>query len=61
MSIKKFEDKSIKVESVLTKDEESAIIKLEEHCYPDYGITIKAKNKTEADEKLFELLGNKKK
>ena len=61
MAINKFENKAVGPKNVLTKDEESAIIKLEEHCYPDYGVTIKAKDKTEADEKLFEMLDANKK
>lgn len=58
MAIKRFEDKSLSPEKKVTRHEKSAIIETMEveHCYPEHGITIKAKSKEEADRKLKNLI-----
>lgn len=56
--IKEFEDKSIKQGKKMTEDSKNAIIETKEieFCYPAFGVTIKAKSKDEADNKLKKLL-----
>jgi len=58
MAIKNFENKSIKPGDDVTENGNSAIIETKEieHCYPEQGVTIKAKSKEEADKKLKQLL-----
>lgn len=58
MSIKKFEDKGLRPEKKLQENRKNAIIETREveHCYPDYGITIKASSKEEADKKIKEFI-----
>jgi len=54
MAIKKFEDKGLRPEKRLPENKKNAIIETKEieYCYPDYGVTIKATSKEEADKKL---------
>lgn len=55
MAIKNFEDKKLNVGKKVTENNKSAIIE-DKHCYPQYGITVKAKDKKEADEKVKKLI-----
>lgn len=56
MAIKKFENKGLKPDQKMTEDKKSAIIETKEvHCYPQYGKTIIAKNKAEADKEIKKI------
>ena len=57
MSIKKFESKELRPEKALPNNKKNAIIETKEIevCYPEQGVTIKAKRKEEADKKLKDL------
>ncbi len=47
--INKFENKKLEISKDVTEGKKSAKIEMKEFCYPQYGKTIKAKNRKEAD------------
>ncbi len=60
MAIKKFQHKSLGPDEKVTVDGKSAIIETKEieHCFPQYGVTVKAKSKEEAEAKLKDIIKN---
>lgn len=56
--IRKFSNKAFKPGDIVTNEAKSAIIETKEieFCYPTLGVTIKAKNKEEADEKAKKFI-----
>jgi ribosomal protein S17 len=57
MSIEKTEDKSLSPKKNVTRKQKNVIIETKQKfCYPQYGKTIEAKNKKEADKEINKII-----
>ena len=56
--MKKSEDKSLRMGQKMTKEKKGAIIesKGKQFCYPQYGLTVSAKDREDADKKIKKII-----